>query len=231
MNNLKPPKTLGILLDTGHQGMMLALYNTAQGGLIARYDTGEPYGQADILFPALESLFAQTGTGYADVGEIVIARGPGAFTGLRVGFAFAQGLRLSLGAPIYGVSSFEAVLETYRRSKATPEEGPVLVLLDTKRQDYYTCFFDAAGAARAEPKVLNTAQIMAELATFEGPVIGDAAPRFAAQCAVDPARIHAIPSIDPLALMACRLRQTTPMAQALPYYLRSADVTLPKKKP
>ena len=45
---------------------------------------------------------------------IVVVRGPGAYTGVRVGLATAEGLSLALGAPVYGVGTLEAVAEAAR---------------------------------------------------------------------------------------------------------------------
>ncbi|MEW6142018.1 MAG: tRNA (adenosine(37)-N6)-threonylcarbamoyltransferase complex dimerization subunit type 1 TsaB [Chloroflexota bacterium] len=59
------------------------------------------------LIPSVEALLNRVGSGYDSLGGIVVARGPGAFNGLRVGISAAKGLALALGVPLVGVSTLE----------------------------------------------------------------------------------------------------------------------------
>ncbi len=61
------------------------------------------------LMPALKTLFDLTGKSFADLDAVIVARGPGSFTGLRVGMSLAKGLAHSLRIKIVGVSSLEAL--------------------------------------------------------------------------------------------------------------------------
>ncbi|WP_347140005.1 tRNA (adenosine(37)-N6)-threonylcarbamoyltransferase complex dimerization subunit type 1 TsaB [Paracoccus sp. SSK6] len=65
-------------------------------------------GQAERLFPLLESLLAGAGLGWRDLNVIGVGIGPGNFTGIRIAVAAARGLALSLGIPAVGVSATEA---------------------------------------------------------------------------------------------------------------------------
>ncbi|SCY81356.1 tRNA (adenosine(37)-N6)-threonylcarbamoyltransferase complex dimerization subunit type 1 TsaB [Paracoccus tibetensis] len=65
-------------------------------------------GQAERLMPMIETLLAEAGLGYADLGAIGVGVGPGNFTGIRVAVAAARGLALALGVPAVGVSATEA---------------------------------------------------------------------------------------------------------------------------
>lgn len=66
-------------------------------------------GHAEHLMGVIEAALAQAGKGYADLTQIVVAIGPGSFTGIRVGVATARGLALALKIPAAGVSNLEAV--------------------------------------------------------------------------------------------------------------------------
>ncbi len=66
---------------------------------------------------------------------ILVNRGPGSFTGIRVGLAFARGLALGLAVPLKGIDSFMA---TYQSLNVTED---VLVLLEAHRQDVFGRLF------------------------------------------------------------------------------------------
>jgi len=65
-------------------------------------------GQAERLFPMLETVLPRCRVGYANLGCIAVCTGPGNFTGARMGVAAARGLALSLGIPAIGVDRFDA---------------------------------------------------------------------------------------------------------------------------
>lgn len=66
-------------------------------------------GHAEHLMAVIDAALSAAGKGYADLTRIVVAVGPGSFTGIRVGVAAARGLALALKVPAVGVSNLEAV--------------------------------------------------------------------------------------------------------------------------
>lgn len=66
-------------------------------------------GHAEHLMAVIDAALAAAGKAYADLTRIVVAIGPGSFTGIRVGVATARGLALALKVPAVGVSNLEAV--------------------------------------------------------------------------------------------------------------------------
>ncbi|MGH6971174.1 MAG: tRNA (adenosine(37)-N6)-threonylcarbamoyltransferase complex dimerization subunit type 1 TsaB, partial [Caulobacteraceae bacterium] len=57
-------------------------------------------GHQERLAPMVAEAMARAGLAFADVKRIAVTLGPGSFTGLRVGLAFAKGLRLATGAEL-----------------------------------------------------------------------------------------------------------------------------------
>lgn len=66
-------------------------------------------GHAEHLMAVIDAALSAAGRTYADLTRIVVAVGPGSFTGIRVGVATARGLALALKIPVVGVSNLEAV--------------------------------------------------------------------------------------------------------------------------
>lgn len=99
-------------------------------------------GQAEHLVPMISRVMRAAGLGFGELDLIAITLGPGAFTGVRIGIATAQGLALATGVPALGLGSFEAV------AAAVPADMLVgrslLVAIESRRVELYLQAFDAA---------------------------------------------------------------------------------------
>jgi tRNA threonylcarbamoyladenosine biosynthesis protein TsaB len=93
-------------------------------------------GHAETLIDRMNAALAVGGHALADVGLIVFGRGPGTFTGLRIGLGTAKGLALSSGTPIIGISSLEAL------AVSAGVEGLVAPLIDARRGELYAALYD-----------------------------------------------------------------------------------------
>jgi tRNA threonylcarbamoyladenosine biosynthesis protein TsaB len=60
------------------------------------------------LLTDIEAMMARTGIAPESISAVAVGRGPGSFTGIRIGVAIAKGLSLALGAPLFGISTLAA---------------------------------------------------------------------------------------------------------------------------
>jgi tRNA threonylcarbamoyl adenosine modification protein YeaZ len=79
--------------------------------------------------PSLPAL-VQEALALSDVDEVVVGMGPGPFTGLRVGIAFAQSFALAREIPVRGVCSLDAIA-------AQIQEDDFIVTVDARRKEVY----------------------------------------------------------------------------------------------
>jgi tRNA threonylcarbamoyladenosine biosynthesis protein TsaB len=128
-------------------------------------------GHAEALLPMIAATLGDAGLDYRDIDLIAASIGPGSFTGLRTGLAAARGLALALGKPVLGVSSLEAV------ARLADAGRPLLVALETKREDVYVQLFSAAGEPLSKPMVCRPDAVVALVPAGKIAVAGDATHR------------------------------------------------------
>lgn len=125
-----PPDELCILsIDTSLPVLSVALTRGAQtAGTIALEGK---FSRNEKLLPSVDWLLKESGTARTEIDLFAVTRGPGSFTGVRVGLATVQGLALSLRRPVCAISTHSAVAE------AAPAGEAVLIVSDAGRGEFY----------------------------------------------------------------------------------------------
>jgi len=98
-------KTLAI--DTANQALGVALFQDGQ--IIGEYITNLKKNHSVRLMPAIHQLMEDTGSSPGALEKIVVSKGPGSYTGVRIGLSTAKTLAWALDIPIIGVSSLEVL--------------------------------------------------------------------------------------------------------------------------
>ncbi len=86
------------------------------------------------LLPRIDALLAEQGVARGELACIVVGRGPGSFTGVRIAMATAKGVASALGVGLVGVSSLDAVAWN---AQAAGVRGPLAVVADAMRKEVY----------------------------------------------------------------------------------------------
>lgn len=128
-------------------------------------------GHAEVLLPGILEAAASAGVTIDAFDLIGVTVGPGSFTGLRVGIAAARGLALATGAPVVGVSTFEAIAAAVSAEAAGRN---LCVLVDSRRGDLFAQFFSAGElSAPRDPELATPAQLAALLPAGPLLIAGD----------------------------------------------------------
>jgi tRNA threonylcarbamoyladenosine biosynthesis protein TsaB len=177
-------------------------------------------GHQERLAPMVREALELAGLAFDRLDRVGVTVGPGSFTGLRVGLAFAKGLGLALGIPCVGVSVLEAL------SASEPGADLTLAAIDARRgQIYLQAFVD--GRAVMAPDVLPLEHAAARAAEFapsgRTTIVGSGAPLL--EGVIAGARIVDRAAPDPVALTRIAALKTA--APARPLYLRAPDAKLP----
>jgi tRNA threonylcarbamoyladenosine biosynthesis protein TsaB len=120
-----------LAIDTATSILSVAL-ETEQGVFAFEADAGQQH--SGLLMEALDMLIKTADFAPGKLEGVVCLKGPGSFTGLRIGFAAAKGLALSLGIPFAAVPTLDCMAKPF-----SVWPGIVLPLIDAKK----SCFFAA----------------------------------------------------------------------------------------
>jgi tRNA threonylcarbamoyladenosine biosynthesis protein TsaB len=104
------PRTQGVFLaiDTSTEMASIALYTPDQG-VRAEQSWLSGREQTTQLLPNVQRLMSLTGVRQADLGGVVVATGPGSYSGVRIGISTGKSLAYALGIPVWGVPSLDAL--------------------------------------------------------------------------------------------------------------------------
>lgn len=103
------------------------------------------------LLPAIDWLLAECAVDRREVDVFAVTRGPGSFTGVRIGLATIQGLALVLGRPVCAMSTHEAIA----LGEGGPHDERIMVWDDAGRGEFYLSVF--AGVDEVVPARLTNA--------------------------------------------------------------------------
>ncbi|WP_045737274.1 tRNA (adenosine(37)-N6)-threonylcarbamoyltransferase complex dimerization subunit type 1 TsaB [Xanthomonas sp. MUS 060] len=105
------------------------------GRVLERFELA-PRRHAELALPWAEQLLAEAGIGRRQLDAVAFGRGPGAFTGVRLAIALAQGIALALELPVLPVSTLQAL--ALRAPTAAPR---VLATIDARMGEVYTATY------------------------------------------------------------------------------------------
>lgn len=121
-------------IDTASPSCSAALVQASE--VIACSRLAERTPASTHLVRLIDDVCASAGVAVSDAAAVAVNLGPGAFTGLRVGLATAQGLAAAYGHPLVGCSTFEALVDA-----AGDWEGPICPIIEARRGEVYAAFY------------------------------------------------------------------------------------------
>lgn len=145
------PRTV-LAFDTGSPTLSVTL-TTSEG----EFDHREPQSRSSAQLPTIvEQLLDQADRTWADLDAVIAARGPGSFTGLRVGLAFALGLHQALGIRATAIPTLELLARSSRI------DGKVTAAINAWRDSWFAQTFSAAPRVPlGEPRRVSVEELAA----------------------------------------------------------------------
>jgi tRNA threonylcarbamoyladenosine biosynthesis protein TsaB len=209
-----------LALDTALDACSAAVLD----GDVVRAARSEPMsrGHQERLATLVSEVMAESGLGFPDLDRIGVTVGPGSFTGLRVGLAFAKGLGFALGRPVVGLGALHGL------AASEPAAGFTAAVVDARREQVYVQGF-RDGVAATHPEALSVQDAVDLLIHVDarGPdrLVGSGAALLAE--ALPAAERIARLGPDPVALARLAAAVLAPFEAPKPLYLRAPDAKLP----
>ena len=140
--------------------------------LLKETSNNNGHTHSETLMPIIQKLLTDLKINLADIQLIVCDKGPGSFTGIRIGVATTMGFADCLNIPSTGISSLEALAYNVQ------ENGMICSLIDAKNENSYYGIFIKKDSLYTQERALSVAnidEILHILSTYEQPItfVGD----------------------------------------------------------
>ena len=124
-----------LAFETATEACSVALW--IDGGVHERFELA-PRRHAELSLPWAEQLLAEAGIAKSQLDAVAVGRGPGAFTGVRLAIALAQGIALALDRPVVAISTLAALAMQSRGER-------ILAAIDARMGEVYLGAFARRG--------------------------------------------------------------------------------------
>ncbi|MEY3598627.1 MAG: hypothetical protein RL521_1049 [Bacteroidota bacterium] len=124
-------------IETSSKNCSVALWDS-MGNVWSNEKESDAFVHAEQLHQMIEELLAQEGATFKQLERVVVGRGPGSYTGLRIGVSCAKGIAYSLGIPLYSISTL-VLMGIAKNVLTTPQD--VLLVMDARRNEVYGSWF------------------------------------------------------------------------------------------
>lgn len=222
-----------LLIETATTSCSVAL--SENRNIIAIKEVNERNIHASHITLFIDELMQKTGKKYTDLHAVAVSKGPGSYTGLRIGVSTAKGLCFALDIPLLGIDTLEAMVYGLLQHTDIPDSALLIPMIDARRMEVYTGIYqkDLGVIEAVSAKIVD-------LYSFDGYsqkqlyLFGDGAEKFKELFAGQP-NIHFIDfenSASYLNVPACRKLldgDTGNLAYFEPFYLKDFLFNKPGK--
>lgn len=207
-------------------------------------ESGPERSHAALLNPFIRKVFEETGKELASIDAVAISKGPGSYTGLRIGVSTAKGIAYALEKPLIASGTLDnmafGALDHPSVQELFQEHGEQLLLcpmLDARRMEVYSCFFTSGMKVVREvaADVIDRDSFRDLLEKHPVCFFGNGSMK--CEEVLDHPHAFFVPGLNPSAsqmilpaLTRFRQKAFEDVAYFEPYYLKDFVATIPRKK-
>jgi tRNA threonylcarbamoyladenosine biosynthesis protein TsaB len=141
-----------ICLETATNLCSVALCDSA--GVISLRESDESKSHASLLTVFIDEILHENGIRVSDLQAVAVSKGPGSYTGLRIGVSVAKGIAYGASIPLIGVettfSMFCGIAESKYYNGKFDENSLFCPMLDARRMEVYYAIYDSCGNKKKE---------------------------------------------------------------------------------
>ncbi|MDD3288194.1 MAG: tRNA (adenosine(37)-N6)-threonylcarbamoyltransferase complex dimerization subunit type 1 TsaB [Alphaproteobacteria bacterium] len=143
-------------IDSAASGCFVCLWQ--DGVVVAVKSEKMSRGQDSRLMPIVLDVMRDAGASFSQLDRVVVIKGPGSFTGLRIGVSAARGIGLAAEKPVLGVDRFAVYQKQHFGKRGN--KSSLLVAIDSRRKELF-CQFCSANGDVSEPDIMSAEEITA----------------------------------------------------------------------
>lgn len=214
-------------IDTSNKAMGIAIQK--DGVLLGEHLATNQKNHSVTLMPAIDFLMSENNLTPKDLTKIVVAKGPGSYTGLRIGVTTGKTLAWTLGVPLYAMSSLKVLAGSIPQELVN--DAIIIPIMDARRDNVYAgayCYKERALVSVIADKHCHITQLLSELVGINKPLlfVGNDLPAFKAtiQSAFPDAKLQAT-TMTPRTLVDAVIEseRVTDLDGFVPAYLKRVE--------
>jgi tRNA threonylcarbamoyladenosine biosynthesis protein TsaB len=221
-------------IETATQVCSAAL--SVNGETIALKELAAQNIHAGSLTLFIQDVMQQANISYAGLDAIAVSKGPGSYTGLRIGVSTAKGICFAQDKPLLAIDTLKMMSQGFMEANSS-YTGLICPMIDARRMEVFTALYNnqLQQAAIVEAKIIDETSYQDELNQQMITFIGDGAMKCStaiqsANAVFNDYNFNSASYMSKLAYTAFDLQQFEDVAYFEPYYLKDFVITQPKKK-
>jgi len=206
---------------------------SSEGGtLVLKEDYNNNYSHAERLHVYIDEVLKEAKVELKDLEAISVSKGPGSYTGLRIGVSAAKGLCFALNKPLISIATLESLAH-----QVNIDQGIIVAMLDARRMEVYSAIFNSNynQVRETQAQVLDAQSFKSYLEQGKVYFIGNGVAK-TKELISHPNAVFIedkLPSANEMSSMAFqkyKLNDTEDVAYFEPYYLKDFIALKPKAK-
>lgn len=197
---------------------------------LLKEDYDKNYSHAERLHVFIDDVLKEAKVTPSNLDAIAVSKGPGSYTGLRIGVSAAKGLCFALNKPLISVSTLEALAH-----QVVCHDGVIVAMLDARRMEVYAAIFDSNfnQIKETQAKILDTSSFNDYLIQGKVSFIGNGVEKTKSLISHPNALFieDKLPSANEMSLLAFKkykINDFEDVAYFEPYYLKDFVALKPK---
>ena len=166
-----------LLIETSTTSCSAALSEGSR--VIAQKEANERNIHASHITLFIQEVMTIAGKEYSDLNAIAVSKGPGSYTGLRIGVSTSKGLCYALDIPLISVNTIRSMADGFKTTQEIADSAYLIPMIDARRMEVYTAIFktDLTVIEDVNAKIVDQSSFM-EFQDNELILFGDGAEKF-----------------------------------------------------
>lgn len=129
-----------LAIETATRVCSVALFQNDR--VVALRESTEENAHSRILHQLIDELLKECSININDIKAVAVSKGPGSYTGLRIGVSAAKGMCYAKDIPLISVNTLESMAYGIKNTVPAEENSIIIPMIDARRMEVYTAIFD-----------------------------------------------------------------------------------------